>query len=372
MVKPIRVSKPFVVPGDVWTMINCQVDGGDLPLGLWFCVSSEYADYLETKQPDWIATSLLIPAMLRGADLEIDAPVSINADLQTIFAAQNARLQPVKISARATAQRKQTGGLLGTGFSAGVDSFFTLSEFPIELLVTNNVGAMGDEADGIFKVFCKRTGDYAKAKGIRSIAIGSNLAAFYENISFQETHTIRNVSAILAVRRLFGKYCYSSAFGPSSLHDGLTDDMATADPKILKLLSVEGLEFVSSGQQFTRWEKTERVAKLADAKQLLDVCASLDKRATGYVNCGKCFKCARQLRSFEILGCLKDFEHLFDMKAYRAEYPHLMANILNSSSSIEREIASKQRMPAAYRILAIAKKRTPTWFSWRLGQLMRP
>lgn len=335
-------------------------------------VPNQYAEYLETEQPDWIATALLIPAMLRGSDLEIDAPVAINDELQAVFQAQNSKLKLITVTAQPAKQRNAEGGLIGTGFSAGVDSFCTLSEYPVEILVTNNVGAMGDEADDIFKVFCKRTDDYAKSKGTKSVAIHSNLAAFYRDFTFQETHTIRNASAILALRGLFKRYYYSSTYGPDDLHDGPTYDMATADPKILELLSFDGLEFVSSGQQFTRWEKTERVARMPDAQQSLDVCASLDKRVSGHVNCGKCFKCARQLRSFEILGCLKDFEHLFDMKAYRAEYPHLMANILNSSSSIEREISSKQDIGLKYKILAAAKAKTPSWFSWRLGQIIGP
>lgn len=389
MGKFVAVSKPFMKSGDSRTTISCRVEGENLPSELWFSVPNEYASYLAIECPDWIATSLLIPAMLRGGDLRIEAPVSedllisLQGALQTLFRDQIGGLKPVAVMARKAGKRQLTGSaeLAGTGFSAGVDSFCTLSEFSVDILVTNNVGAMGEGegVDGIFKVFCERTEAYAKSKGSRSVSVDSNLAAFYRDFSFQQTHTIRNVSAILVLRNLFRRYYYSSTYGPLDLHLGPTYDMSTADPAILKLLSNGGLEFVSSGSQRTRWEKTEIVSQMPDAKRMLDVCAvsAADKRISGHVNCGKCFKCARQLLSFEIMGCLEEFEHLFDMNAYSLEYPHLMANIVNSSSSssIEREIIAKARaagreIPVRYRVLAIAKRRAPVWFSWRLGQAM--
>lgn len=399
MREQLKISRPIVATDNSTTRISVELEGSNLPKELWFNVPSQYAPWLAIDRPDWIATSLLVPAMLRGLDIHCESPLSprllrsINHDLQYILHEQDSRLQKIIVDSNENEaiQPPKLHGLIGTGFSAGVDSFCTLFDYAseatpkavrINALVTNNIGAMGagESTSAVFDHYCKRTETYAKLRNMHSVSMDSNLAFFYRgDFSFQQTHTIRNISAILVVQWLFHLYYYSSTYRYNDLFVGSTYDMATADPTILSLLSTEQLEFISSGSQYTRWDKILRIVNLPDAQQMLDICAvdASEKKIGKFLNCGKCFKCARHLFSLELIGRLHEFENLFDMNAYWSERPHLIANILNSSptSIAEREVvvaasALGKKIPLRFKVLASAKKTTPAWFSWRLGNLM--
>lgn len=399
MREKLKISRPIVATHNSTTRVFVELRGSNLPSELWFDIPSEYAAWLAIERPDWIATSLLLPAMLRGLDIQCDNLLSprllrsINHDLQYILHEQDNRLQMITVRSTEIEimQPPQSRGLIGTGFSAGVDTFCTLADYAnettpkairVNTLVTNNIGAMGEgeNADKVFEHNCKRTESYAKLNNMKSVSINSNLASFYRNdFSFQQTHTIRNISAILVVQWLFRQYYYSSAYRYNDLFVGPTHDMAFADPTILSLLSTEQLEFVSSGSQYTRWEKVLKTSRLSNVQQMLDVCAAdaFEKQASGFLNCGKCFKCARHLLSLELIGQLREFESLFNMRAYWSERPHLIANILNSSPNnradkevIKAASALGKGIPLRFKVLALAKRTTPIWFSWRLGNLM--
>lgn len=384
----------MVSKGGLKSRISAEVHGGDLPVDLWFSVPNEFADGLAVEQPNWIATSLLVPAMLRGMDIEIDAGISpkllfaINGDLQYILRKQNDRLKKITVRARRRSKAPVSLGYVGTGFSAGVDTLCTIAdyaseetpeEFRINTLVNNNVGALGDnkDAEAVFERQFLRTQGYAASKGSRAISINSNLASFFtKDFLFQNHHTIKNISAILAVQGLFNRYYYSAGHRYDEMFVGQTSDMAFADPLILSLLGTDNMEFVSSGAQYTRWEKAARVSAMPDAYGLLDVCATdaTVKRETKFVNCGTCFKCARQLFTLEFLGRLNEFEGQFDIAAYEAKRDDLLIDILNASRYNKPDAEIVRAAEAAGLITKQMKakafaRRLPNGIKWRINRL---
>jgi hypothetical protein len=160
------------------------------------------------------------------------------------------------------------------------------------------------------------------------------LAEFYEeSFKFQQTHTIRNASAILVLQGLFRRYYYASTFEYTKTFIGPTYDMSYADPLILSMLATEQLEFVSSGSHYSRLEKVIKVASFPDSYKYLNVCVGKKKtRLYGkFPNCSSCWKCGRQLFTLELLGRLLDYDKVFDLAQYRASRTYLLAAILKSA-----------------------------------------
>lgn len=383
----------MVSKGGLKSRISAKVHGGDLPIDLWFSVPNEFAHGLAVEQPNWIATSLLVPAMLRGMDIEIDAGISpkllfaINGDLQYILRKQNDRLKKITVRASQRSKAPVSLGYVGTGFSAGIDTLCTIAdhaseetpeEFRINTLVNNNVGALGDSKDveRIFEKQFLRTQKYAASRGFNAVSINSNLASFYKEFTFQQTHTIRNMSAILAVEGLFHRYYYSSSYRYDDLKVGRVLDMGYSDPTILSLLTTERLEFASSGSQYSRWEKAVKLSEMPDAQELLDVCATdaAAKSETKFVNCGTCFKCARHLYTLELLGQLQDFERQFDIAAYLARRDDLLIDLLNASrySTADAEVIKVAEAAGLITKQMKAKafaRRLPNGIKWRINRL---
>ena len=152
-------------------------------------------------------------------------------------------------------------------------------------------------------------------------------------MDFEQTHTPRNVSGVLILQKLFGKYLYASTFKYEECFVGPSYDMAYSDPFAVHLLSSETLECLSTGSQYSRVEKTARVAEMEPSFRYLDICAASH---TG--NCSICWKCARTLLTFEILGKLDLYNRMFDLKAYDQIRNRYIVGILRSKDPLLREV----------------------------------
>jgi hypothetical protein len=61
----------------------------------------------------------------------------------------------------------------------------------------------------------------------------------------------------------------------------------------------------------SRFDKTKFLSNSPEAKKYLNVCNA------SWANCGKCNKCVRTLLTLDALGCLDDFQVVFDLDEYR-------------------------------------------------------
>ena len=102
-ISSIRVSTPDVSYNDRTATVRCAVSSENLPPFLWFEVPIDLAKNIAIERPDWIYASLLMPAMIRGARLIVDAPISeklyysMTGDLQYILSKQDNRLLQIPI-----------------------------------------------------------------------------------------------------------------------------------------------------------------------------------------------------------------------------------------------------------------------------------
>ena len=146
-------------------------------------------------------------------------------------------------------------------------------------------------------------------------------------MGFQKTHVFRNLSAILLLQGLFGKYFYASAYHHKDCHFRETYDLAYTDPAAVHLLSTETLRSISTGCQYTRVEKTAKVTDWAVAQRYLNVCVNADARGR---NCSRCEKCCRTLLTLELLGKLELLRGVFDIEKYRTVRAAFLSKCLGS------------------------------------------
>ncbi|WP_147440317.1 hypothetical protein [Notoacmeibacter ruber] len=293
-----------------------------------------------SRTQDWAAIAMVYPAMFRRQALKIEGAISetllryLRDDIQTVLKAYDPRLARVPVNVEETHRNREITSRTATGFSAGVDSFFTLGTHPeITDLTVFNVGAMGKGRPKIFERYLRRTHDYAARKGLGAITVDSNLdkifsAATCKKVNFQKTHSLRNAAAAMASG--ISNYLYSSGVDYNAVAIQPHRDTAYLDAVLLPLLSTESLRIHSAGSSYTRVEKTLFVSELQDACEMLDVCAGNPTTRFGLSkpNCSKCWKCVETLLTLEAADRLELFEPVFDIDFYKSNRDELLLDLL--------------------------------------------
>ena len=317
--------------------LSCRVVGGGLPDRLVYEVSGTDVPREITPTSDFALAALIYPAMMLGLDIEIEGQIShellfaANGDLQALLQNYRPRLKRIHVDAEAAPPPSHRNKRCGTGYSAGVDTFATLSvyersEAPISItdLAVFDVGAFGKAKTKAQRIVVERNVsrliDAAKSRNHGWFSIETNLSDFYAPLkksSFQKTHSIRNASAAMALQDVVGTYLYSSSY-PYNDINSRNDDMAFIEPMLMPLLSTEHLRLVSAGAGFSRLEKMRIVADYPPAYDTLDICVAPAEQRVDRVNCSKCWKCLRAMLTFDALGKLDAFEKSFDIPYYRA------------------------------------------------------
>jgi hypothetical protein len=285
--------------------------------------------------------------MKRNAAIRFEVPISESIaqqapDIAFIFGTQLRldRHPQIDLPNVVTITRQARGGV--TGFSSGIDSWFTLKknffecEYPskrLTHLLVNDVGA--NTTDSKKRVTLARAQDVADELGMHLLHVGSNVADFLR-MNFQKTHTARNASVAHLLAPVADTFYYSSA--DTYLDAGVfyTDDMAYADSILLPLLSSDAMQLRSTGSCFTRGEKTKEILDVPRIGERLDVCVDHSHRSSK-INCGCCWKCMRTELTLEAFGALAQFEPVFDLSAYRRGRQQYIRTISLSSNPMERE-----------------------------------
>jgi hypothetical protein len=341
---------------------------------LWYSVGSDFA-HLISSQADAAAVALMVPAMRRGEELKVCGPLSpeiafhLSGDWQALMREVIPSLSPIRVEASEIAEGPRTpSGAVATGFSGGIDSFAVIADhrdsnipgWRLNHLLYNNVGSHGRGGVDLFRSRTRKLAPTARQLGLPFVAVDSNLSDFFSE-AFVRTHTVRNASVALLLQGGLTRYLYASAYSyqqilltaPSKLPSAYTD------PIMLPQLSTASIRLVSCGSQYSRAEKTMRVADLPESYTALDVCID----SATEENCSACWKCMRTMLTLEIGGKLDRYDQVFDLSTYRQGRLRWMAEVLASAEPLNREIvafaedrdftfpqAARARVPTAYLI----------------------
>ncbi|MCP4143991.1 MAG: hypothetical protein GY752_01760 [bacterium] len=349
----MKISKPQIVQENNQITYRVDVESIRGNETLWYSLHESYGDLL-SKTCDAPLVALLIPAMAIGEDIHINGMISerllynLSVPLQKLLQLIIPSLHQIKIHPEdVCCDKPSLVSGVATGFSGGIDSYCLLADhyyskvserFKITHLLFNNVGSHGSGAEQLFRERYERLVPVAELLGLPFLMINSNLDSFYDKkLSFQQTHTIRNASVALLLQGGIGRYMYGSAYHYSDAFVGPSTGTGRTDNITLPLLSTDTLDAFSVGGEYTRVEKTLRVAELLDSYKHLDVCVNA-YNTNGYTNCSTCWKCLRTLATLEIAGCLERYSASFDLNAYKSSRVKFFATLLGSNDPLPREI----------------------------------
>ena len=330
----IGINKPYLEKGENSTRLCCNVLLDDKEYLLWYEVDNKYAEYLCYEKADSFLIAVLPFAMAFNHDIKvIDVPISerIMWQLKSLYIPALAKFSNYykKIDIiSAVSTEKYDSFAVGTGFSAGVDSFFTLlsnrdqqtTHYNITHAVFLNVGANGsfggNDARERYHTRISLYENYLEENGYEFVCVDSNVNEF-SMMSYNYVHTFMSLSAILAMQKLFCVYYYSGADSIESFSFDPSDS-AHYDLFNTQLFSTESVVFYSTGVSESRIEKTEFISNYHETYSLLNVCNAND------TNCRTCEKCVRTMSGLYAIGKLENYSKVFDVDYF---IKHLSKNL---------------------------------------------
>lgn len=349
----MRISKPEIISEKNTRTYQVDVEFSEGKETLWYSLHDSYGDLL-TDSSDAPLVALLIPAMQRGEDIYIDGEISerllynLSRPFQVLLHQLIPSLNMVKIYPESVRSEQGTSvSGVATGFSGGIDSYCALADhyysdiserFKVTHLLFNNVGSHGKGGEQLFRKRFERLAPVTERIGLPLLMINSNLNLFYDKkLGFQQTHTMRNASVALVLQGGIGRFMYASGCKYSDVFVGPTHDTAYSDLITLPLLSSDRLDAFSIGSEYSRVQKTLRVAEVSDSYGTLDVCVN-SKHINQYINCSKCWKCLRTLTTLEIAGYLERYSDSFDLNIYHMHKKAYFTKLLKARDPLSKEI----------------------------------
>lgn len=329
--------------------VVANVDGSS---PLWFAASAEGEELL-TDRADHVAIALLLPAMRHGRDLRIGGVVTdsllhrLNHDVQSLVRDVHPAYRRIIVTAEDTVAAGSAATGVVTGFSGGVDSFATLTEYaasadvPAGLRVThllnNNVGAHGEGGRELWRARFDALRPVAADLGLPFIRVDSNIDEHYRGMGFMQTVTFRNAAVIHLLGGGVGRSYHASEGTFRNVRmPPPHGDIGLAGAMTFPLLSTSAvtLESTSSGQ--SRIERTLALTRGPYARYL-DVC--VDPRPDRTTNCSKCWKCMRTMLTLEIAGRLDEFvPTVFVRPPYERRRAQYYAELLSSIEPNDTEL----------------------------------
>lgn len=320
----MKIFKPMIVEDGSEVCVSARVEVNsaktDLPDELWFRFPISCKQYV-TDHLNGFAAALLPLAMTLGEDLYLEGVLSPRLlrgmeEYQRIQCAwKPTSFKPVSINPdqlQAT-EVGPSGPGVGCSFSAGVDSFHTLwrhlpENEPIRnyrithCLIVNGFDADSDiENEGHFSRIQKSIEPVMASHGLELIVCRTNYMSFSDPSILKHSFAAMVTAPALVLGGLF-----SSFFVPSSYR---FDEFFRDGSHLMidYLISTESMETIHDSSHLNRPEKTAIISKWNATFSALRVCFN----TTGYredtmsiVNCSRCEKCIRTMKTLEILGRL--------------------------------------------------------------------
>lgn len=303
---------------------------------LWFGVDEAQAEYLCRQRSDAFVMALLPTAMRGGYPITCETPMSQRLHYQLenylipSLCAAGDLYHPISIQAPLTSEPVKNKRGVGTGFSGGVDSLYTImthgkdSAYPLTHLALFNVGVF--EGPGFragFRKSCRNAQKFADEMGLELVGLDSNISQVLPE-RYIDVVTFRLLSGAMALQGLFSTYLISSSLDFSDfiidLHNCGRFDLLT-----LHCSQTESLKLYSAGGQTHRMDKLAALADWEPAQRWLHPCIY---GHVGQPNCGRCKKCIADMLTLYAYGKLHQFDKVFDVPSFGRALPQRIGFVL--------------------------------------------
>ena len=289
---------------------------------VYFEVVKEFKDFIAKDASPFLAVVLML-AMKIGEDLYIEGSISETLYHQTerimnLLISWDVGFKKVKIYPDRLVKDEREGSYIGSFFSGGVDSFYTLlknkkeSKDRITQLILVHGFDIELENISLFQEILKNIEKIANAGKLSVVVVETNLRKLTDKLlewDFGHGGALAAVSLLLrdGFKRVYipSSYTYDTLY-PWGSHPDL-------DP----LWATENLKIIHDGCNVSRVQKTlQYIAHSETALKYLRVCWKNEK---GKYNCGVCPKCIRTMVDLRIAGVADKsiaFEKKLDLKLF--------------------------------------------------------
>ena len=229
MSKVITIGAPYIAHIDEKVRLCSKVKKPSGDFELYYELPAEYEKYLCTERSDSFVLGILEYAMYLGLDIKCEAPMSESLHYQLCNYGMNILsdnldcINRIKIDSTYTNEEIKSENAVGTGFSAGVDSFYTVlkhlepdeGSFKLTHLLIANIGAFTyASTEKTSKLFYKQVETLMPAAnelGLPLISVNSNYNDFYLDANVKVEHRdyisagtpMKIASCVYALRKLF-------------------------------------------------------------------------------------------------------------------------------------------------------------------------
>lgn len=335
------IHEPRITNGIKHARLSADIEVDGRHYALWYEVQEEFAQYLCAERSDAFLIGLLKYALVNGHDVMCEAPVTASllrkireSFLPSVINADRGRLRLIKLFAPEAAPIQVTNTGVGTGFSGGVDSLFTILSHKDQIthLVVNKCHIDSERATGeagYFNALIVEGEKFAQEMKLPLIIGNTNYdGEALPGLSFCGTHGYANAFGAYALQKLFTRYYIGCghAYEPFSLHNFATSDCAEYELLLGYVFTTENLNIVLDGP-VDRLEKVRMLATQPLAERFLGVCCfgpTPQKR-----NCtGLCYKCMRTVLELLAVESLDNFKEVFDVQYVQTHKQEFCAELL--------------------------------------------
>lgn len=370
----IFINKPQILNINNKTRMISKITINNMEKDLFFEVENELKEYFTFEVIDSFVVLLLPYAMTLGLDICSDAPMSsrllynINELLIPNLVRATKRYRKINIKAPILKKNITSENFVGTGYSGGVDSLYTIlshlnlkSDTNLTHLAVFNAGAYeGENFKELYEEALKYTKKVSSTWNLNVVGVYTNIDEIV-NEHYLSVVSYRLISCALALGKLWKTYLLSSSYEFESFSID-ENNSAFYDLMLVELLSTEYLNFYSSGGTLKRIEKIRAIADSDEnIRKQLHVCVK--NPLPGSKNCGICYKCIRTILALENLGYLDKFSSVFSLTDIKKNHDEIYAkafftkeNIHINEASIILESNKNEEVNRKLRGIKMAKK----------------
>jgi len=321
----MRISKCYITEDteSARVCVNACYDGHISVF--WYEVDLEYKDYLCYERTDSFIAALLYYCMTKGLDIVSEGDISrrllyqLNEVFIPALSNENKEFSAVKIYANTNEEILKSEGHIGTAFSGGVDSFYTIlknreedqDDMKVSCLTffKNGFGGSSMYSEILNEKRSEKFSAIADEMGYPFLEVRTNLRYY---MPFDPVVSLVTLAAALSIQKYMKYYLFSGTY-KSSRFKLTFDHSPNYDMLSVQCFSTENLTFLLAWSEAKRLNKVDYISQFPEVQNYLDVCwCDLGNCTDNY-----CGKCQRTLLEINALGKLKNFDNVFDVTNFK-------------------------------------------------------
>jgi len=319
----VIIHQPEIIHKDgyaiIWSKLELESKLPHFPDHTWYRVPECYLPFLHTQSDAFLVAGLLA-GMYFDEDIHVRGTVSPRLayhldEYQFLLNFRKPKeVRPVSIQYERLAPLEVNPIGVGTTFSGGVDSLFTVwkhlpqNQPNPNYQITHGIFVRGfDILPNETQYYKQLLGQYSKQAskiGIDLIELETNaMGVLHERATLSYFYGPVIISVGLVLPGLFQRFYVPSSWD----YYNLKREAHTSDPLLDGLLSTDTLEIIHYGSNYRRVEKVEEIADWDVAQDTLWVCQDHKFMETTW-NCSHCEKCVRTMIPLYALGKMEKFK----------------------------------------------------------------